>query len=579
MTPHLDRTSTDPPLVGTEITVRGTSAAADVLGALLQQSGAVVARFPDAADLSARVEVAGAGGVDVEWAGPVRGGDVVDEVSAQAVCGPAHVHGRATGAPAGLGLDYCGTAAGVLAGTGLLAQRLALLRHGTARDVTTSVAQAALLTVSQYLAAAGAPDGEAAPIGPGGPPFRSADGTLFEVEALDPAVWSDFWARVGAPRDAVAVGWRPFQFRYATAAAPLPQELARAAARLRFTELVEHADRSAMSVCELVPHSRRLAESVPLPAWELAPLGGGFDHVGPPPGHDGSPLSGVVVLEAGRRVQAPLAAHLLRLLGAEVVRIEPPGGDPLRGMPPSCGDTSARWLALNRGKSAVEIDIKDPRDRDRLRELVSTADVFLHNWAPGKAESLGLGAEDLSAVNPALVHAHTSGWAGRLRDAPMGTDFMAQARTGLGELLRPADEPPAPSLMTLLDVLGGLLGAHATVAALLARERTGRGVRCESSLLAAADLLHLRAEGRPPPGFRRPARTADGWCAPSDGHPDVDVRDLSTVDAIRAFADRGTHAVRVTDDLATIPTDPRFADAVHLDPDRCPAVLTPWGLR
>ncbi|HWO65130.1 MAG TPA: CoA transferase, partial [Umezawaea sp.] len=246
MTLHLDRTSTDPPLVGTEVTVRGTSAAADVLGALLEQSGAEVARFPDAADLPARVDVTGTGGVDVGWAGPVRGGEVVDEVTAQAVCGPTHVHGRSTGSPAGLGLDYCGTAAGVLAGTGLLAERLARLRQGTAHDVTTSVAQAALLTVSQYLAAAGAPDGEAAPIGPGGPPFRSADGTLFEVEALDPAVWQDFWARVGAPRDAVAAGWRPFQFRYATAAAPLPAGLAEAAARLRFTELVGHADRAAM---------------------------------------------------------------------------------------------------------------------------------------------------------------------------------------------------------------------------------------------------------------------------------------------------------------------------------------------
>jgi len=553
VTLHLDRTSTDPPLTSTAITVRGTSAAADVLGVLLQQSGAEVSRFPDAGDLAARAD-----GLDVEWAGPVRGGEVVDEVTAQAVCGPMHVHGRSTGAPAGLGLDYCGTAAGVLAGTGLLAARLGALRGGGASEVRTSVAQASLLTVSQYLAAAGAPDGEAAPVGPGGPPFRSADGVLFEVEALEPAVWQAFWTRVGAPKADIAAGWRPFQFRYATAAAPLPAGLAEAAARLRFPELVEHAERSATSICELVPFVRRWAEFDARPAWELAPLGTGFGDVGPKAATTAAPLAGIVVLEAGRRVQAPLAAHLLRLLGADVVRIEPPGGDPLRGMPPTCGGTSARWLALNRGKSAREIDIKDPQDRDVLRDLVSTADVFLHNWAPGKAEQLGLGAEELVAVNPALVHVHTSGWAGRLADAPLGTDFMAQARTGLGELLRPADEPPAPSLMTLLDVLGGLLGAHATVAALLSRELTGRGVRCESSLLAAADLLQLRAKGRPAPGFRRPERRADGWWAAAE----------STVDE-----------VRVTDDLATVPGDPRFADAVHLDEDRCPAVLTPWGFR
>lgn len=402
---------------------------------------------------------------------------------------------------------------------------------------------------------------------------------LFEIEALDPLVWKDFWTRVGAPVDAAAAGWRPFQFRYATATAPLPAALSEATTRLRFAELVEHAERSAMSICELVPYARRLAEFEPFPAWELSPLGGGFDDCGPVPAGGGSLLSGMVVLEAGRRVQAPLAAHLLRLLGTEVIRIEPPGGDPLRGMPPTCGDTSARWLALNRGKFAEQIDIKDPCDRDRLRELASTADVFLHNWAPGKAEQLGLGADDLAAVNPALVHVHTSGWAGRLPDTPMGTDFMAQARTGLGELLRPADEAPAPSLMTLLDVMGGLLGAHATVAALLLRERTGRAIRCESSLLAAADLLQLRAQGRPVPGFRRPRRTADGWCAISDGNEAADVSDLSTMDAVNALVARGTHAVPATDDLASIPGDPRFADAVRLDSDRCPAVLTPWGFR
>ncbi|TWP48535.1 CoA transferase [Lentzea tibetensis] len=455
-----------------------------------------------------------------------------------------HVHGRSTGAPAGLGLDYCATAAGVVGGTGLLAAVLA-----GRSEVTTSVAQAALLTVSQYLAAAGAPEGEAAPIGPGGPPFRSEDGVLFEIEALDPAVWQAFWARLDVPARAIGAGWRPFQFRYATAAAPLPPELHEATTTRTFAELTAHADASGMSICELYPYARRQAEFVPLPAWELSTLDASSDRVRP--GGD-LPLSGLVVLEAGRRVQAPLAAHLLRLLGADVIRIEPPGGDPLRGVPPMCGEMSARWLALNRGKSAVEIDIKDPRDRDRLRELVRTADVFLHNWAPGKAEQLGLGAHDLVVVNPSLVFVHTSGWADRLPDAPMGTDFMAQARTGLGELLRPSDEPPAPSLMTLLDVLGGLLGAHATVAALLHRERTGRAIRCESSLLAAADLLQLGAKGRPAPGFRRPARGTGGW---------------------------RHEGVPVTDDLAAIVTDPRFADAVAIDTDRCPEVLTPWRFR
>ncbi|WP_394619847.1 CoA transferase [Lentzea sp. JNUCC 0626] len=534
MTLHLDRTTSDPPLSATEITVHGDTAAADVLGALLHQSGATVSRFPDAAGEPAHVD-AGAS-LTVGW-GSVP--DVRDEVSAQAVCGLMHVHGRSQGSPRGLGLDYCSTAAGVVGGTGLLAALF-----GGASSVTTSVAEAALLTVSQYLAAAGAPEAEATALEPGGPPFLSADGVLFEIEALDPSVWQGFWAGLGVPGKVIGAGWRPFQFRYPTATAPLPRELQEAMGARPFGELEELAGATGMSICRL--HAPNVTGG---PAFELTTL----DFVGSRVRETGVlPLSGVVVLEAGRRVQAPLAAHLLHLLGATVIRVEPPGGDPLRGMPPMCGDTSARWLALNRGKSAVEIDIKNPADRDRLRDLVRTADVFLHNWAPGTAERLGLGAQDLAGVNPALVFVHTSGWANRLADAPMGTDFMAQARTGLGALLRPSDEPPAPSLVTLLDVLGGLLGAYTTVAALLQRERTGRAIRAESSLLAAAELLQLNANGRPAPGFRRPLLGDGGW----------------------------THeGVPVTDDLASIPADPRFAGVVGLDSDRCPEVLTPWRFR
>ncbi|WP_439657231.1 CoA transferase [Lentzea sp. HUAS TT2] len=555
MTLHLDRTTSDPPLSANEFTVRGDSAAADVLGALLHQSGASVSRFP--AEHGEPAHVSGPCSLTVSWAGPLRGGQVVDEASAQAVCGPMHVHGRSQGSPRGLGLDYCATAAGVIGGTGLLAALF-----GGRSLVTTSVAQAALMTVSQYLAAAGAPEAEATALEPGGPPFLSSDGVLFEVEALDPGVWQAFWAGLGVPGRVIGAGWRPFQFRYPTATAPLPGELHAAAEGRTFAELTAHAGATGMSICHLHPPGSTGGPVFELAAADLAG-GRGAAWLGErsssmphpasvPHSEPALPLSGLVVLEAGRRVQAPLAAHLLGLLGATVIRVEPPGGDPLRGMPPMCGNASARWLALNRGKSAVEIDIKDPADRDRLRELVRTADVFLHNWAPGTAERLGLGAHDLAAVNPALVFVHTSGWANRLPGAPMGTDFMAQARTGLGALLRPADEPPAPSLMTLLDVLGGLLGACTTVAALLQRERTGRAVRAESSLLAAAELLQMNANGRPAKGFRRPLLGDGGWV--HDGVP-------------------------VTDDLASISTDPRFAGVVALDSDRCPEVLTPWRFR
>ncbi len=528
-----------------------------------------------------RAEVAPEVTAEIDWAGPVSGGEVVDEVTAQAVCGVMHVHGRGRGEPSGMGVDYATTAARVLAGAGILAGLVARARGGAVHAVRTSVAQAALLTVSQYLAATSAEEDEAVPLAPGGPPFVSGDGVWFEVDTLDPVVWRDFWVEAGAAAKLAGSAWRPFQFRYATATAALPPALHDHTAAYTYAALSAMADRTGMSICPLTPLRQRADElggTIPEP-WQVLPLPG---HGSPTPvAADALPLNGMLVLEAGRRVQAPLAAHLLSLLGARVVRIEPPGGDPLRGMPPMCGDTSARWLALNRHKTAEQVDIKSPSGRDELRDLVTGADVFLHNWAPGKAEQLDLGPDDLAAVRPGLVYAYTSGYAGRIENPPLGTDFMVQARTGLGEAIRPADQPPAPSLMALVDVLGGMLGAHAILGALLHRERTGQSCRVESSLVAATDLLLADTIGdgcvRRPGGFRRPLRTADGWCtSPTEDHADT-VRDLSTMDAIALLARHGVHSAPVTDDLADLPRDPRFGQAIQPDENGCPAVLTPWS--
>ncbi|MFI1759399.1 CoA transferase [Streptomyces sp. NPDC020571] len=526
-----------------------------------------------------RMTLAGAefGGVTahVTW-----GDRAVDEATAQAVTGIMGVHGRRDGAPRGLAADYATTAAGVLTVQGLLAGLLAQARGSQVRRSEVSVERAGLLAVSQYLAAAGAEEAEAAEIAPGGPPFTSADGVVFELETLDPGAWAAFWRALGAPADAVRHGWRPFQFRYATACAPVPHELHAVAGRHGWERVREAARSSGAEVCALHSLTERAAEYDGAPPWTLTARDASYSGSGAPPDTD-APLAGLTVLEAGRRIQAPLTAHLLGLLGAEVVRIEPPGGDPLRGVPPACSGVSARWLALNRGKRAVEVDIKSAGDRKLLRAMAAEADVFLHNWAPGRAAALGLDHEDLSAANPGLVYAYTSGWAGRLPGAPMGTDFMVQARAGVGEAVRPADEPPVPSLMTLLDVLGGLLGAEAVLAGLLLRRRTGAGVRVDSSLLGAADVLTAPARSRAqrgldprqPAGFRRPVPTADGWIAlPDHAVVPPDARHLSTAEALRRLHERGTAAVPVVTDLA----DLLSSGPISRDAHGSPAVPAPW---
>lgn len=494
---------------------------------------------------------------EIGWAGPV-GLPLADEAGVQAACGLMHVHGRRHGGPVPLGLDYASVAAGVLAAQGVLAALIAQLRGSPARHVGTSVAEAALLTVGQYLAAATTGE-EAGPLLPGGPPFVSADGVRFEIETLAAEDWLGFWSLLGAPRAAVSQGWRPFESRYATATCPLPPPLHEATARLGYPVVAEYAARAGVSVMP-VSDTPDLAMSSGRPPWSISPVPGAAATsrtatpqagapwaVAPPPaapwapapGLTGLPLAGLVAVESTSRVQGPLAGRVLAMLGARVIRIEPPGGDPMRGIPPVDGDCSARFRALNRGKEAVEIDIKSPAGRQRLLRLVADADVFVHNWPPGRAARLQLDAGQLLEASPRLVYAWASGWGDTLGPTPpLGTDFMVQAYSGLGAVLRSPGQAPTPSLMTLTDVLGGLICAQGTLAALLAAGLTGAGQRVHSSLLSAATVLldeALLAEARGPQG------------------------------AISQIAVPAAASVPVCTDLAALGADPRFAAALCAD--------------
>ncbi|WP_063843100.1 CoA transferase [Sphaerimonospora mesophila] len=442
----------------------------------------------------------------IGWSGPVTV-PMAGESDVQAACGIMEVHGRATGGPRPLPVDYLSVCAGVLAVQAVTAGVLALLREGPPLVARTSAAQAALLAITQHIAVATAePDSDpSAPAGhrTGGlaatltPPFDSADGVRFEIDTFDAEDWRRFWAELGARPAAAAAGWPPFQRRFGTATCPLPAELGAVTAALDYRTIRRAAGRSGVSV---VPVRDAGAPAPPAgeSPWRLR--GRAADHQGHPlpplgprrisPAGQWAPLAGLRVLEATSRVQGPLAGHLLGLLGAEVVRLEPPGGDPMRGVPPMAGRCSARFQALNRGKRAIEADLKSAAGRRAALRLAAAADVFLHNWPPGRAARLRLDHDDLAAVRPTLVYAHAGGWADLLPPPqPLGTDYLVQAHCGVAALTVGPGERPAPSLLTLTDVLGGLICAEGVVAALLARARTGAGVRAETALVDAARLI------------------------------------------------------------------------------------------
>ncbi len=531
------------------------------------------------------------------WPAPHAG--AASEHLVQAACGLMSVHGRASGRAQPLGVNYVSTLAAVLALQGALAAALGRLNGGGTAGARLSLAEAGLLAVSQYRAGASAAENPET-ILPGGdspierPPFVSSDGVVFELETLDAGPWRVFWAEAGVDAESAAKGWNGFLLRYARATAPLPAALRAAASALPYAVIVARCRRAGLSICPVRPLADRARDADAALMWREGPwrfrFGPACAGVAKPrPARDELPLAGLTVVESCRRIQGPLAGHLLALLGADVLRIEPPGGDPLRYMPPMAEGVSARYDALNRLKTVREIDIKSAQGRAQVRELARDADVFLHNWAPGKAQELHLDDADLARVNPALIYAYAGGWGeGAQIDAP-GTDFMVQAYSGVAERIAAASGLQGGTLFTALDILGGAVAAQAIVAALLARALSGAAMRVDTSLLGAAALLSaqdlgaaLRGDAAPPSAAALVHPTGAGRIAIDCAGPEdlarlgwaFGIQDIAgdLPPALRArgaaewaalLAERGVPAAVVVEDLCALYDDPRLSAALR----------------
>ncbi len=196
------------------------------------------------------------------------------------------------------------------------------------------------------------------------------------------------------------------------------------------------------------------------------------------------PLSGVRVLDLSRVLAGPYCSMVLADLGADVVKVErPQGGDETRTWgPPFAAGEAAYFLAVNRGKRSVAIDLGDPAGRELALELCDGAQVVIENFRVGGAERLGVDYESVRARNPKVVYCSITGFGSR-REPPgrPGYDFVAQAESGLMSLTGPEDGPPYKVGVALVDVLAGL---HAT-AGILAALHGGEGGRVEVPLLDA----------------------------------------------------------------------------------------------
>ncbi len=238
-----------------------------------------------------------------------------------------------------------------------------------------------------------------------------------------------------------------------------------------------------------------------------------------------APLAGIRVLELATYLTGPFATMMLADLGAAVIKVEPPKGDPFRRFGRPDTYVSPLFANCNRGKRSVVLDLKTPEGVSRVLSLAAESDILVCNWRPDVAERLGIGDAALERVNDQLIRIYISGYgpAGPQADEP-AFDTVLQARSGMTEAVSTSDEPALlPGYP--VDKLTAVMAAQAALAALVTRSRSGHGDRVDVAMLDVAAYLNFvdLFPGRvfldhAPPDARnrqsaavRPLRASDGW--------------------------------------------------------------------
>lgn len=247
----------------------------------------------------------------------------------------------------------------------------------------------------------------------------------------------------------------------------------------------------------------------------------------PAPARDpGGPLAGVRVVDLTRVLAGPFCSMLLGDLGADVVKIEPPGGDTVREQGTRVEGLSWYFAQFNRNKRALTLDLKRGDHREVLARLIARSDVLVENYRPGVLARLGFPPERLAELNPRLVTASVNGYGstGPYAGRP-AFDFIAQAMSGFMAVNGTPESGPLRSGPPLTDLIAGLYAALATVAALRHAERTGEGQAVEAAMTNGmiSMMAYLSAEalatGRPPPptGNDHPVASPYGLFHAADG--------------------------------------------------------------
>lgn len=240
------------------------------------------------------------------------------------------------------------------------------------------------------------------------------------------------------------------------------------------------------------------------------------------------PLAGIKVLDFSRILSGPYASMVLADLGAEVIKVEPIGsGDETRNFPPFKGPLSHYYIALNRSKQSIALDLKTPDGARIARDLARKCDVVLENFRPGVMDRLGLGYETLHKDNPALVYCSITGFG---RNSPHGDkpafDIVAQALSGVMDVNREPGQPPNKLGLPLGDMAGSIFSLFGLLAALVERNTTGKGRHVEIAMLDSliamqgylSQIYFVTGDSPQPVGTRHPSIVPYGSFPTKDGH-------------------------------------------------------------
>lgn len=270
------------------------------------------------------------------------------------------------------------------------------------------------------------------------------------------------------------------------------------------------------------------------------------------------PLSGIKVLDFSRILSGPYASMILADLGADIVKIEPiETGDETRNFPPFQGPLSHYYIALNRSKKSLALDLKSPEGVKIARELAQQSDIVLENFRPGVLDRLGLGYDTLSADNPALIYCSITGFGKNSPHAKKPAfDIVAQALSGVMSINCEPGQAPNKLGIPLGDMAGSIFSLFGLLAALHERNVTGKGRMVEVAMLDSliamqgylSQIYFVSGQSPQPVGTRHPSIVPYGSFVTSDGHV-----------IVACLTERFWHNFARCIGKEELITDPRFA--------------------